>query len=78
MDYIFNYKNSSTTNQMGFDTVEINLVWSYLFKVKFHHTRCLINEKWYETRPGSKVISLINFEPFMGLKIGLTLREGGG
>ena len=31
-----------------------------------------------KTRPGSKVISLINFEPFMGLKIGLTLGEGGG
>ena len=25
-DYIFNYKNSLTTNQMGFDTIEINLV----------------------------------------------------
>ena len=30
------------------------------------------------TRPGLKVIILINFEPFMGLKIGLTLREVGG
>ena len=29
-------------------------------------------------RPGSKVISLMNFEPYMGLKIGLTLREVGG
>jgi len=26
LDYIFNYKNSLTTNQMGFDTIEINLV----------------------------------------------------
>ena len=25
-DYIFNYKNSLTSNQMGFDTIEINLV----------------------------------------------------
>ena len=25
-NYIFNYKNSLTTNQMGFDTIEINLV----------------------------------------------------
>ena len=28
-DYIFNYKNSLTTNQMGFDTIEINLVFSF-------------------------------------------------
>ena len=27
LDYIFNYKISLTTNQMGFDTIEINLVW---------------------------------------------------
>ena len=26
LDYIFNYKNSLTTNLMGFDTIEINLV----------------------------------------------------
>ena len=26
MDNIFNYKNSLTTKQMGFDTIEINLV----------------------------------------------------
>ena len=25
LDYIFNYKNSLTTNQMGFDTIEINI-----------------------------------------------------
>ena len=27
MDFIFNNKNSLTTNQIGFDTIEINLVW---------------------------------------------------
>ena len=26
MDYIFNYKNNLTKNQLGFDTIEINLV----------------------------------------------------
>ena len=29
MDYIFNYKNSLTTNLMGFDTIEINLVINF-------------------------------------------------
>ena len=27
MTYIFKYKNRLTTNQMGFDTIEINLVY---------------------------------------------------
>ena len=43
-----------------------------------HHHQDYRNQLEPLTRPGSKVISLINFEPFMGLKIGLTLREVGG
>ena len=45
-----------------------------------HLLECTIvgGEHKDRTRPGSKVISLINIEPFMGLKIGLTLGEVGG
>ena len=32
---IFNYKNSLTTNQMGFDTIEINLVCPVIKKKLF-------------------------------------------
>ena len=42
---------------------------------KTAHFGIFFSCKFGQTRPGSKVISLINFEPFMGLKIGLTLHK---
>ena len=33
MDYIFNYKNNLSTNQLGFDTIEINLVIHFFQKL---------------------------------------------
>ena len=47
MDYIFNYKNSLTTNQMGFDTIEINLV---MYINGFVQT-----ESWPEYQEGRKM-----------------------
>ena len=32
LDYIFNFKNSLSINQMGFDTIEINLVLFFFIR----------------------------------------------
>ena len=59
MDYIFNYKNNLTTNQLGFDTIEINLVF---FSCVCSSMNCIFTEwvgKWERDKVGNTCLCLV-------------------